>query len=193
MSVIIQDARDGGFMEESKSEERREELKKFLQCIKGNRKLGNALCAVRTRCYTEEGETSFEMTESVMNLFRKMLERIFSGEQEVNGKKGHWSNGCFGSRWYDDRNTYTTCRVAFYSRKTSSEWNCDKAYMLDFTFEPREANYCGNYDECRNKGHGYKKCSACETTRYCSVECQKKHWKTHKPECKEYQEEQDEE
>ena len=27
------------------------------------------------------------------------------------------------------------------------------------------------------------KCSACKTTTYCTTECQKKHWKTHKAEC----------
>ena len=179
-----------GLMDESKSQERRVELEKFLQCIKGNRKLGNALCAVRTMEYNEEGSPiKWNNEGEAMNLFRKMLDRIFSGEQEVNGKKGQWNNGCFGSRWYDDRNTYKTCRVAFYSKKTSTEWKCDKAYLLDFTFEPRPKSTCG---ECKKKDYGYKKCSACKTTRYCSVECQRKHWKTHKPQCKEYQKENEE-
>ena len=30
----------------------------------------------------------------------------------------------------------------------------------------------------------YKKCSRCKQARYCSVSCQKAHWKTHKLECK---------
>jgi hypothetical protein len=176
-----------GFMEESQLEERRVELEKFLQCIKGNRKLGNALCAIRTAEYDEEGApVKWNDDGEAMKLFHKMLKRIFSGEQKVSGKLGHWSNGCFGSRWYDDRNTYMTCRVAFYSRKTSTEWKHDKPHLLDFTFEPRRKSTCG---ECKKKDYGYKKCSGCEITRYCSTECQHKHWKAHKAQCKIYQKE----
>jgi hypothetical protein len=191
MSVYIQDDRTGGFMDESKSQERRVELEKFLQCVKGNRRLGNALCAIRTMFYRDEkpvkwDEMTAEESVSVEGLLEKMVGRIFSGEQEVNGKKGEWSNGCFGSRWYDDRNKHTTCRVAFYSRKSSTEWKSDKSYMMSFTFESRPANHCGN-PECDNKGHGYKKCSACWVRRYCSTECQRTHWKEHKSECQEFQ------
>lgn len=40
---------------------------------------------------------------------------------------------------------------------------------------------------CRGKGKGdggLKTCSGCKKVRYCSDECQKKDWKTHKPKCK---------
>lgn len=39
---------------------------------------------------------------------------------------------------------------------------------------------------CRNRvpKELLKKCSACKTVRYCSKECQKKAWRTHKPTCK---------
>lgn len=37
---------------------------------------------------------------------------------------------------------------------------------------------------CRSVGKNeLKQCSRCKTTRYCSVECQKQHWKTHKTVC----------
>mmetsp|Transcript_15961 Transcript_15961/g.64407 ORF Transcript_15961/g.64407 Transcript_15961/m.64407 type:complete len:319 (-) Transcript_15961:155-1111(-) len=49
-----------------------------------------------------------------------------------------------------------------------------------------------SYHECAACGRaladdtgrgGPKKCSVCRTVRYCSKECQRKHWKTHKPRC----------
>jgi hypothetical protein len=36
----------------------------------------------------------------------------------------------------------------------------------------------------RSAGVKLLKCSGCRTTLYCSVDCQKSHWKTHKPDCK---------
>ena len=34
------------------------------------------------------------------------------------------------------------------------------------------------------RGRGLKTCDRCKRLRYCSVECQRAHWPTHKPECK---------
>jgi hypothetical protein len=185
MSFLIADDRDGGFMEETKLEESRVELENFLKCIKGNRKLGNILCDVRTMEYDNEGDpVKWNDDGEAMKLLRKMLDRIFSGEQKVNGKRRQWNNGCFGSRWYDDYNTYMTCRVAFYSKKSSTEWKHGKTHLLVFTFEPRDKSTC---EECGKQDYGYKKCSSCKVTRYCSEECQQKHWKAHKPQCKKYQ------
>ena len=189
MSVIIQDAREGGFVKASKSQERREELEKFLQEISSGKNI-RGLCLVTTVEFNEEGDPiELKHNGEAMRLFVKMKERIFSGEQKVNGKKGNWSNGSFGSRWYDDYNKYMTCRVAFQSRATSTTWEFKEPYMLAFVFEPRPASQCGNYDECKNEGHGYRLCSACEVTRYCSAECHKKHWKTHKKMCEVYKKE----
>jgi hypothetical protein len=46
---------------------------------------------------------------------------------------------------------------------------------------------CGNLSETSElklvKGSSHA-CSACRTARYCSKECQTKHWKQHKPVCK---------
>jgi hypothetical protein len=38
---------------------------------------------------------------------------------------------------------------------------------------------CSNCQEWGN----YKHCSGCKKVHYCSAECQKAHWKTHKPDC----------
>jgi hypothetical protein len=40
---------------------------------------------------------------------------------------------------------------------------------------------CGKY---RSEGIHLLKCSGCRITLYCSLECQRAHWKTHKPDCK---------
>jgi hypothetical protein len=43
---------------------------------------------------------------------------------------------------------------------------------------------CTNCSKHRSAGVKLLKCSGCRTTLYCSVECQRAHWKTHKPDCK---------
>ncbi|KAJ3841160.1 hypothetical protein EV361DRAFT_577245 [Lentinula raphanica] len=37
---------------------------------------------------------------------------------------------------------------------------------------------------CRNPSVALKKCSGCESARYCDIQCQRGHWPTHKQECK---------
>jgi hypothetical protein len=40
--------------------------------------------------------------------------------------------------------------------------------------------YCSEVEPCLNR---YKKCSQCRLVKYCSVDCQRKHWKDHKISC----------
>jgi hypothetical protein len=47
--------------------------------------------------------------------------------------------------------------------------------------EDQGCTKCGKHQSADVK---LLKCSGCRTTLYCSVECQKAHWKTHKPDCK---------
>jgi hypothetical protein len=47
--------------------------------------------------------------------------------------------------------------------------------------EDQGCTKCGKH---RSAGVKLLKCSGCRTTLYCSVDCQKAHWKTHKPDCK---------
>ncbi|KAG0701654.1 ankyrin repeat-containing domain protein [Suillus ampliporus] len=44
-------------------------------------------------------------------------------------------------------------------------------------WEEKECEYC------KKKGSGLKQCGRCHTVRYCSSDCQRMHWKTHKPLC----------
>ncbi|KAL4078090.1 hypothetical protein J3A83DRAFT_4356774 [Scleroderma citrinum] len=39
-------------------------------------------------------------------------------------------------------------------------------------------------EHCRVKSSGLKMCARCRVVRYCSVECQRSHWKTHKRSCR---------
>ncbi|KAG2355534.1 ankyrin repeat-containing domain protein [Suillus spraguei] len=61
-----------------------------------------------------------------------------------------------------------TAAVRRWERKRSGE----KAL-----WEEKECEYC------KKKGRGLKQCARCHTVRYCSSDCQRMHWKTHKPLC----------
>ncbi|KIK93222.1 hypothetical protein PAXRUDRAFT_829189 [Paxillus rubicundulus Ve08.2h10] len=45
---------------------------------------------------------------------------------------------------------------------------------------PWEEKICEN---CKTKSSGLKQCARCRVVRYCSTECQRAHWKMHKPQC----------
>lgn len=44
-------------------------------------------------------------------------------------------------------------------------------------------------DGCKKENQSIKVCSKCKNAKYCSKECQINDWKTHKPECQNWQEE----
>lgn len=61
------------------------------------------------------------------------------------------------------------------------------APIADATDTGATAAAVGNAHQCRACGAvgvALKTCSACKVTQYCSGECQKQHWPTHKAECK---------
>ncbi|TFK66417.1 hypothetical protein BDN72DRAFT_961794 [Pluteus cervinus] len=43
-----------------------------------------------------------------------------------------------------------------------------------------------DFDECGATDKQLKNCARCKVARYCSVECQRKHWKAHKPTCQSF-------
>lgn len=50
---------------------------------------------------------------------------------------------------------------------------------------PMEEKRCDNCKaDASGKGVKLKMCSACHTSWYCSSQCQRQHWKTHKPHCR---------
>ena len=64
--------------------------------------------------------------------------KIALNQPSINGETNNWSTGGFGSIWMDmDAEKYGLdyIRVAFYSKKFSSEWNYDKPYLIQITCE----------------------------------------------------------
>eukprot|EP00820_Chromera_velia_P015276 Cvel_5926.t1-p1 / transcript=Cvel_5926.t1 / gene=Cvel_5926 / organism=Chromera_velia_CCMP2878 / gene_product=SET domain-containing protein 14, putative / transcript_product=SET domain-containing protein 14, putative / location=Cvel_scaffold283:75010-76356(-) / protein_length=202 / sequence_SO=supercontig / SO=protein_coding / is_pseudo=false len=71
--------------------------------------------------------------------------------------------------------------VVFSSEKESaseSEARRDKAFTWMGAVRTRKCDVCGK------EGTELKKCGQCKNREYCSVECQKVDWKTHKELCK---------
>ena len=58
----------------------------------------------------------------------------------------------------------------------------DSDLMLVVKDDFRECHYCDK--DFQRKGPYSKMCSGCKKVRYCSVDCQKSHWKLHRPFCK---------
>lgn len=56
----------------------------------------------------------------------------------------------------------------------------DFPYWFHYTAACLKENKC-SYCKCIKEG--LKKCSRCHLVQYCDANCQKKHWKTHKPSC----------
>lgn len=96
--------------------------------------------------------------------------------------------GVFGDAWSRfDRillERYTLKRFHHTEAKRSNTMMCQNVSINGFDelslllLTPTEDD-CKTNDLKRN----FKKCSVCMLTRYCSAECQKAHWKTHRPTC----------
>lgn len=165
------------------------ELQNYLKCVEGNKGRFMAITDIQVfyyrygRAVTQEELPEFRR-ERVMKFNKKIFDRIISGKMEINGKPTHWSNGSFGSRWFDldSQSTALTARVAFANRE---EVGCEKPYMIRIAIEDREVVKC---EGCEQTSKWFKKCSCCHWRSYCSVECQKKDWKRHKAEMKEEKE-----
>ena len=53
----------------------------------------------------------------------------------------------------------------------------------DNSFDISEVNTCSNCKRQPQAGVGLKRCSRCQITKYCSVDCQKKDWDFHRFAC----------
>jgi len=177
-------------LDDATLEARRAELDNFLVVIADNYDLCDYLCDFGMSFYRDgeqvlQKDLTTEEKEGQDELQRIMFDRIMSGEQKVDGKKRNWSNGFIGSRWYDAQTVSTYCRASFISKKDDDRLS--KKYRILFRFENREKKCCTS-PKCDNKGIGYKKCSICKWSYYCSSECQEQDWKEHKKRCAGYKE-----
>lgn len=57
-----------------------------------------------------------------------------------------------------------------------------KKYTLLINIRERTNQHCGN-PACEEQSKHFKKCSQCEEAVYCCEDCQRTHWKAHKPTC----------
>ena len=76
--------------------------------------------------------------DEIRSLTNNIIATFVFTDMKVNGEEEQWSNGCFGSRWYDwtSEDENTTCRVAFFSKKFKQvPESIAKDYVLEFKFE----------------------------------------------------------
>jgi hypothetical protein len=131
---------DDLFINKDVSTKRREELVNFTKIIKGNPERLNALCGIQVI----DGSALDECCKSVgmdklKTIMRDAVALLISGKMVVNGKENNWSNGCFGSRWFDmnaEKYGVDYIRGAFYTKKESgSEWKHAKSYHIQIIVE----------------------------------------------------------
>ena len=119
---------------EAEHKEKAKELKTFLQvcgCGDGGTRMNRIAFIGRTTIGTPIAEK--ELNDATNNIFRQL---VLGTTTLKNGKnKGEWNNGSFGSRWWDWTNGKLFCRIAFHSKRFSTEWEHPEAYALLLTFE----------------------------------------------------------
>jgi len=128
------------FITEEKNDELLNELKNFLKCIKGNAFMFLAICEYGgIDGHRLAPECCSPIDEKLIYTILGDAISIITGNRPIDGEKGNWSCGCFGSRWLDiNAKPYGLdyIRCAFYSRKTSSkEWKHEKPYAINITIE----------------------------------------------------------
>lgn len=128
-------------LDENLNKKREEELKNFTKCVAFNYERLNALCDISAidaggfeECCQPVGK------ELCRTILRDAVELLLDGSMKVNGKKNNWSNGCFGSRWFDmDAKKYGVdyIRGAFYSKThyKGGEWKEKKPYAIQIMIE----------------------------------------------------------
>lgn len=112
------------------------ELRTYLDVIAYNPNRFNALTCVVVKDFGGYCDLIPLTKEERDKYSQEIMMKIVHG-MEINGKKGQWSNGFMGSRWFDWENkiTKTSCRVAFYSKKYQKDWDFPKPYAITLSFE----------------------------------------------------------
>lgn len=142
---ILSNEQAKSYMDEAdkNAKPKKKELEMYLNRIAHNPDRFNNLThtLIRDMGKTAEGKSCglIEINTDEMRLLTmSIISKFLFTEMKVNGKEGHWNNGCFGSRWYDwtSEDGNTTCRVAFFTKKFGQvPESIPKDYVLEFKFE----------------------------------------------------------
>ena len=118
---------------------RKQELKAWLKCVKGNQA---RLCAL-TRITVIDGHSLNKECCKRLNmdelkiLMNDCVQKILQG-MKVNNKEGQWCVGTMGGRWFDvDPSKYglSDIRVVFFSKKYTKNWDEDQPYCVQIIAE----------------------------------------------------------
>jgi hypothetical protein len=120
---------------------------------------------------TDKQDVSKEQYNVIEGYFHFCIE--IEDELEVEGYLPYDWRAAFGNDWKEFESWATGGTVVYEAVKDINENDFD----LSFT----QCNMCGKEDKLQ-------KCGRCGFVRYCSVECQEKHWPEHKKMCKFYRE-----
>lgn len=106
--------------------------------------------------------------EGIEKMVARMMEGLGIDVNELNGMSP------------DEMSGYIALRAAGAVRRN----NCVRPRQVVDAMVAMEMECCGNCGKNKCDNVALMRCGACHTTLYCDVECQRAHWKTHKPLCK---------
>jgi hypothetical protein len=127
------------FLAEDSLATRRTELENYQKWVKGNPARLFAITNINAIDGGKIDDCCAIVGKDVCQIvMRDAVKEVVKG-LKVNGKRGQWNNGCFGSQWFDmDAKGYGLdyIRCAFYNKKTyAGTWPEDKPYMIQITIE----------------------------------------------------------
>mmetsp|Transcript_41574 Transcript_41574/g.100123 ORF Transcript_41574/g.100123 Transcript_41574/m.100123 type:complete len:481 (+) Transcript_41574:1-1443(+) len=117
----------------------------------------------------------------------KMRFHMGSAVKLVNlqSKKGRQLNGRTGLIMSDEVTAQGRCCVRLNRKESSDEESSPpsdaKIKPIDMNIKPM--NLVPVCNQCRNDSKKLLACAGCKQVHYCSKECQREHWKEHKPIC----------
>ncbi len=119
---------------------RRKELVAFQACVKHNPGRLRALTTVKIMSgHTMDAESCVPVRKEILRQILHDAAMMVLAGMRVDGTANNWSNGGFGSRWFDmdaERYGIDFIRAAFYSKKTyGAEWKYDTPYVIMITAE----------------------------------------------------------
>lgn len=123
---------------------RRDELKAWQKCVRGNAARLLALTDISVVCGSESDLPVSQRTLGLIGV--ALLHRLTRGVS-INGKMGNWSCGGFGSRWMDlPAKDFGAdfVRAGFYSRKFGGTRPGGKPYAIQVIVEKAR----GSHPEC---------------------------------------------